>query len=322
MRASRLLSILILLQLRTRLTAKALAEEFEVSERTIYRDVDSLSAAGVPVYGDRGPGGGFQLLDGYRTRLTGLASDEAEAMLMIGLPGPAAALGLGPAASRARGKLLASLTPGSIDGAARIGARFHLDPVDWYRDDQPAEHLPRLTRAVLDQRVIDMRYESWTATHDWRIEPLGLVMKAGAWYCVAAARGKTRIFKVANILSAATLDTVFERPVGFELAAFWSDSTERFESGLRQEHAMLRASPVGLKRLARLGGYAVRAVQTAGPVEEDGWVRLSLPVERPEQAALDLLAIGPEIEVIDPPALRAALHELAGQMIDRTAPQV
>jgi predicted DNA-binding transcriptional regulator YafY len=322
MRASRLLSILILLQLRTRLTARALAEEFEVSERTIYRDIDALSAAGVPVYGDRGPGGGFQLLDGYRTRLTGLASDEAEAMLMIGLPGPAAALGLGPAASRAKGKLLASLAPGSVDGAVRIGGRFHLDPVDWYRDDQPAEHLPRLTRAVLDQRVVEMRYESWTATHDWRIEPLGLVMKGGGWYCVAAARGKTRIFKVSNILSATMLDTMFERPAGFELGSFWSMATERFESELRQGEAVLRASPVGLKRLARLGSYAARAVQAAGAVERDGWVRLTLPVERPEQAALDLLAIGPEIEVIDPPALRAALRELAGQIIERTTSPV
>ncbi|MES2057243.1 MAG: WYL domain-containing protein [Pseudomonadota bacterium] len=320
MRASRLLSILILLQLRTRLTARALADEFEVSERTIYRDIDALSAAGVPVYGDRGPGGGFQLLDGYRTRLTGLASDEAEAMLMIGLPGPAAALGLGPAASRAKGKLLAALTPGSVDGAARIGGRFHLDPVDWYRDDQPAEHLPRLTRAVLDQRIVEMRYESWTATHDWRIEPLGLVMKGGGWYCVAAARGKIRLFKVANILSATMLETGFERPADFDLSAFWSEAIQRFEGDLRSSEAVLRASPLGLKRLARLGSHAARAVQTTGAAEDDGWVRLTLAVEQGEQAALDLLGVGPEIEVIEPPELRATLRDLAARIVARTAP--
>src|SRR6185295_10620801 len=127
MRASRLLSILILLQVRLRLTAEALAEEFEVSVRTIYRDIDALSAAGIPVYGDRGPGGGFRLLDGYRTRLTGLAPDEAEAMMMIGLPGPAAALGLASAATRAKGKLLAALPASGGEDAGRMAQRFHLD---------------------------------------------------------------------------------------------------------------------------------------------------------------------------------------------------
>ena len=157
MRASRLLSILILLQLRVRLTAEALAEEFEVSVRTIYRDIDSLSAAGIPVYGDRGPGGGFQLLDGYRTRLTGLAAGEAEAMMMIGLPG--AGRGARPRRRPRRGRGASCsprCPPAGGEEAGRMAARFHVDPVDWYRADEPVRHLPALARAVLDQRVVTM----------------------------------------------------------------------------------------------------------------------------------------------------------------------
>src|SRR5579863_4682773 len=148
MLASRLLSILMLLQTRGRMSASALAEEFEVSVRTVYRDVDQLSAAGVPVYADRGRSGGFQLLDGYRTKLTGLTSAEAEALFLSGLPGPAADLGLGEAMARAQLKLLAALPEGRRDDAGRIATRFHLDPVGWYRSAEDAALLPALAGAV------------------------------------------------------------------------------------------------------------------------------------------------------------------------------
>jgi predicted DNA-binding transcriptional regulator YafY len=316
MRASRLLSILILLQLRVRLTARALAEEFEVSERTIYRDIDALSAAGIPVYGDRGPGGGFQLLDGYRTRLTGLAAGEAEAMVMIGLPGAAAALGLGDAAARVRGKLMAALPASGSEEAGRLAARFHVDPVDWYRADEPVRHLPALARAVLDQRVAAIRYESWSGVRDWRIEPLGLVLKGGAWYAAARGAGKVRIFRVSNILEQVVAEERFERPAGFDLPGWWAAELERFEAGLRPGRATLRASPEGLKRLAGLGAYAAQAVKAAGP-DADGWSRLELPTETVDQAALALLGIGPEIEVIAPGELRARLRSLAEQVLLR-----
>lgn len=317
MRASRLLSILILLQLRLRLTAEALAEEFEVSVRTIYRDIDALSAAGIPVYGDRGPGGGFQLLGGYRTRLTGLAADEAEAMVMIGMPGPAAALGLGPAAARARGKLMASLPPAGSAEAGRMAARFHIDPSDWYQAEEPVPQLPAMARAVLDQRAVTMTYESWTGVRDWLVEPLGLVLKAGAWYAVARGRGKARIFRISNILAQRVEEESFERPAGFDLPAYWAAELERFEAGLRPGLAALRASPEGLKRLAALGAYAAEAVGAAGAPGEDGWSPLSLPIETIEQAALTLLGIGPEVEVAAPAGLRERLRSLAEQVLLR-----
>src|SRR3954468_8478197 len=144
MRASRLLSILLLLQTRGRMTAQALADEFETSVRTIYRDIDQLSAAGVPVYADRGRAGGFQLMEGYRTQLTGLSSAEAETLFLAGLPGPAAQLGLGDAMAQAQLKLLAALPAEGRQGAARVASRFHLDPIGWFRSAEHADVLPSL----------------------------------------------------------------------------------------------------------------------------------------------------------------------------------
>lgn len=317
MRASRLLSILILLQLRGRLTAEALAEEFEVSVRTIYRDIDELSAMGIPVQSDRGPGGGFQLMDGYRTNLTGLASDEAEALFMIGMPGPAEALGLGSAAAKAGRKVLASLPAASSKEAALMTARFHLDPIDWYRAAESAKHLPAIARAVLDQNVVAMTYQSWRGTRDWVVEPLGLVLKAGAWYLVARSDSECRIFKVSNIQSQVVRNEAFERPADFDLPSHWATELERFESSLRPQAALLRASPVGLERISRLGSYAAKAVEQAEAPDPDGWVRVSLPIESVDHAALTLLGVGPEIDVLEPTALREKLQELAIQVAQR-----
>src|SRR5262245_60258218 len=175
MRASRLLSILILLQLRGRLTAEALAQEFEVSLRTIYRDIDQLSAAGIPVYADRGPGGGFSLLEGYRTKLTGLTATEADALSLAGLPGAAAALGFGEALPAARLKLLAAMPPAIGEEAGRVGERFHLDPTDWYRRaGAPPRHLSAVAEGVWREQRLKIRYESWAATVSRTVDPLGL----------------------------------------------------------------------------------------------------------------------------------------------------
>ncbi|MBL8310035.1 MAG: WYL domain-containing protein [Burkholderiales bacterium] len=322
MRANRLLSIVLLLQLRVRVTADDLAREFEVSPRTIYRDIDELSAAGIPIYADRGPGGGFQLLDGFQTRLTGLARDEAEAMLMTGLPGPAAELGLGAAAAQARRKLLASL-PAALQGQAqRIGTRFHLDAVDWYRSSENVPHLPALTRAVLDQQRVTLTYASWRSARTWQIEPLGIVLKGGHWYLVAqpalSESGATpthpaapRIFKVASMTQCVVQDATFARPDAFDLAAWWSAALQRFERDLRPLTATVRATATGCSALAELGAFAATAVATSESADGSGDRVVELPIESIERGALLLLGLGPEVTVLAPAALRRRLHELA-----------
>src|SRR5215472_12201777 len=164
MRASRLLAILMLLQTRGRMTAEALAAEFEVSVRTIYRDIDQLSAAGVPVYADRGPNGGFALLDGYRTRLTGLSPDEAATLHFAGLPGAAAELGIADAMATAQLKLTAALPEGARASAARVSARFHLDPAGWFAVAEDARLLPAIADAVWHEKAIAIRYRRSSGT--------------------------------------------------------------------------------------------------------------------------------------------------------------
>jgi predicted DNA-binding transcriptional regulator YafY len=317
MRASRLLSILILLQLRARLTAEQLADEFEVSIRTIYRDIDALSAAGVPVYGDRGPGGGFALLDGYQTKLTGLDASEAEAILMIGIPGQAAALGLGAAAGRARGKLMAALTPKGVAVADRIAGRFHLDPADWYRAAEPVTWLPSIARAVIDQQRLALRYESWKGVRDRLVDPMGLVQKGANWYLVGQIDGSYRTYRVGAIRSLTVKAERFERPAGFDLAEHWAAQLKRFENGLRPETARLRVSTEGRRRLAELGAYAAKAVAEARPPDANGWAELDLPFENPEQGGRLLLGLGPEFVVLAPAELRVALRELAAATVEK-----
>jgi predicted DNA-binding transcriptional regulator YafY len=264
-RASRLLSILILLQLRPQITAPALAREFEVSVRTILRDIDELSAAGVPVYAERGRGGGFRLREGFATRLNGLLGDEAQALPLLGLPGAASELGLGGASQRLRLKLQSALPGESAALAGRLQARLHVDPLDWYQGGVPAPHLPTLASAVLEGRRIEVDYLSWKGRRRWQAEPLGLVLKAGAWYGVVRSGARTMMLKVANIQALVVQDEAFERPADFDLAAWWQASLQRFEHELRPGVAVLRATAEGRRRLAEEGRYAAQAVAAAVP---------------------------------------------------------
>ncbi|HEY3949621.1 helix-turn-helix transcriptional regulator [Phenylobacterium sp.] len=320
MQASRLLSILLLLQTRGRMTAQALAEEFEVSIRTIYRDVDQLSAAGVPVYADRGRTGGFQLLDGYRTKLTGLTAAEAEALFLSGLPGPAADLGLGEAMAQAQLKLLAALP--ARGEQPRLGARFHLDPIGWFRGAEPIAILPQLAEAVWGSRIIRIRYESWTDTVDRELQPLGLTLKAGVWYLVAAASengigGKPRTYRVSAIEALALTEQAFERPVGFDLPAYWNAWAADFEARIQRGQAVLRLSPEGLRRLPRLSAAAkAMAEETAGPPDAQGWVTVTIPIEIDslDHAADEILKLGPHAELLGPPDLRAHMAHIVEEM--------
>jgi predicted DNA-binding transcriptional regulator YafY len=248
MKASRLISILMLLQARGRMTAGALAQAMEVSPRTILRDVDQLSAAGVPLWGERGQKGGFQLREGWSTELTGLTEPEANALLLAGLPGPATELGLGAAAASARLKMVASLPSAWREQASRVGERLHMDPVDWYRSHDTPRFLREVADAVWHGRRLSVAYESWRGPLRRELEPLGIVLKAGAWYLVASSMGTegVRTYRLANMLDLRTSARTFKRPRQFDLARAWQESAARFESELRTLQVRVRVSPRGL----------------------------------------------------------------------------
>ena len=313
MRASRLLSILMVLQTRGRVTAEALAAEFEVSVRTIYRDIEELSAADVPVYADRGPNGGFQLLDGYRTKLTGLSPAGAETLFLAGLPGPAAELGLADVLTAAQLKLTAALPERARATANRVAARFHLDPVGWFRSADEARLLPAIAKAVWNETCLDIRYNRRGAGSVIRkLQPLGLVLKAGIWYLVARVKEQPRTYRVSNILEMSVRDECFERPKDFDLVGFWTMSSRAYEVGLYRSEAVLRVSPSGMPKLNLLGSViAQAAAETAAPSDRHGWVRVVIPIESIEQAAADLLRLGIDAEVLEPPELRSRIAETA-----------
>jgi predicted DNA-binding transcriptional regulator YafY len=314
MRASRLLSILMVLQTRGRVTAEALAAEFEVSVRTIYRDIEELSAADVPVYADRGPNGGFQLLDGYRTKLTGLSPAEAETLFLAGLPGPAAELGLADVLTAAQLKLTAALPERARATANRVAARFHLDPVGWFRSAEEARLLPAIAQAVWNETCLDVRYSSRRGAGPVarKLQPLGLVLKAGIWYLVARAGDQPRTYRVSNILEMALSDERFERPKDFDLVRFWTMSSRAYEVGLYRSEAVLRVSPSGMPKLDLLGSVVAHAAaETATPPARDGWIRVVIPIESIDQAAADLIRLGTDAEVLEPLELRRRIAETA-----------
>ncbi len=304
MLASRLLSILMLLQTRGRMSATELAKRFEVSVRTIFRDIDELSAAGIPVYAERGRNGGFQLMDGYRTRLTGLTQGEAEAIFLAGLPGPAAELGLSELLASARLKLKAALPANVQPQAERIASRFHLDPVAWFRANEPLPYLQTVARAVWGGKFLKLRYRNLGEIYMRRLGPLGLVLKGGVWYLVAQSGKAIRTYRVAAIQDAEIEDADFPRPRNFDLAAYWLKSSRDYETGLYREEADVRLSPKGIIRLQAFGPHvAEAAAKSAGQPNRRGWVRCRLPIESFESGARDLIRLGEEAEILGPPAL-------------------
>lgn len=308
MKAGRLVSMLLLLQTRGRMTAAQLAEELEVSVRTVYRDVESLSAAGVPLYGDAGHAGGYRLLDGYRTRLTGLTADEAEALFLAGAPGPAAELGLGSVLAAAQLKVRAALPAELRAHADRISGRFHLDAPGWYAEAEEVPYLPAVADAVWNNRVLNIVYRRWRTPTDVerRLEPYGLVLKAGRWYVVAGPGPRT--FRVDQILQLAECDEEFVRPDDFDLAAYWAAYQRDFHERLYQGEAVVRLAP---------GVTLARAVDVRE--DRDGWTLATVPVESVDRALGEFLRMGADVEVMEPPELRARMAETVAVLAARYA---
>jgi predicted DNA-binding transcriptional regulator YafY len=324
-RASRLVALLLLLQARGRMTAAGLASELEVSPRTVQRDVEALAAAGVPVYSERGRDGGYRLVGGYRSRLTGLGPDEARALVAVGTAAPARELGLGQALMSARLKLIASLPAGLRDEMSAAASRFHLDAPGWFARQRPVPFLEALAEGVFGDLAVEARYRGRSGPRACRLEPFGLVLKAGTWYVVARGEGDggegegsgaVRGYRADRFDAAAVTGQRFGRPEGFDLAAFWPAWIEEFERSLPVVTVSVRAradrAGAVLRALRRVvePGYAGQVDWDVAP-DPDGWARLALPFEKLEYARAALLGFGPDVEVLAPGELRGQMAAAA-----------
>ncbi|MEU6421865.1 helix-turn-helix transcriptional regulator [Streptomyces spiralis] len=308
MRAARLIKMVLLLQSRPSMTAAELARELEVSERTVTRDAQALSEAGVPVYADRGRAGGYRLIGGYRTRLTGLARSEAEALFLSGVPGALREMGLEDAASAARLKVSAALLPSLRDASRSAAQRFHLDAPNWFTEPRTPELLPAVADAVWDDRRITARYRSGESEVERELEPYGLVLKAGVWYLCArvAARGSYRVYRVGRFTAVEVGEERFERDEEFDLPGFWAERAEQFARSILRAEVVVRLSEAGARRLPYVvdPASAREALAAAATADEDGRVTVTLPVESEEVAHGQLTSLGPEVEVLAPGSLR------------------
>jgi predicted DNA-binding transcriptional regulator YafY len=312
MRASRLVNLLLLLQSRGGLTARELARELEVSVRTVHRDVEELSAAGVPIFAERGPLGGIRLVDGYRTRLTGMTADEAEALFLSGLPGPAAQLGLGTVVAAAQLKVMAALPPELRSRASRLVQRFHLDPAGWFQAGESVPHLATLAGAVWDSRAVAIAYRRGDEVVERTIGPVGIVLKGGIWYVIALVEGQIRTYRASRVAEAAVLDETVERPEDFDLAAYWAESSAAYERDAPTITVDMRIAEDRLWRIRNVfGEAAVEAAERSLDPARPGQVRLRMTLSYPDDVPGLLLAVGPNLEVIEPIEVRDRVIKLA-----------
>jgi len=305
MRATRLVSLLLVLQMRGQLTAQELADHFEVSVRTIHRDVESLAAAGVPVEAVRGPAGGYRLAGGYRTKLTGLTAAEADALFVA--PAPAAELGLGGVLANARLKVLAALPSELQERASRAERFFHLDSRGWFRAEDKVPHLPTLAAATWRERRLSARYREGRRVVRRTLEPLGLVLKGGAWYLVAHRSAGMRVYRVSRFASVRIREEGFDRPEDFDLAEYWEEWSRSFEASRPRVEVKLRASDLALRFLPRdlQGGDGI----------------FTVGFENLDEAFRELLRFGPDAEVLEPQELRARIAATASEVAELYAVQ-
>ncbi|GAA2264161.1 transcriptional regulator [Streptomyces ruber] len=328
MRAARLIKMVLLLQSRPSMTAAELARELEVSERTVTRDASALSEAGVPVYADRGRAGGYRLIGGYRTRLTGLARSEAEALFLSGVPGALREMGLEDAASAARLKVSAALLPSLRDAPRTAAQRFHLDAPAWFQEPETPALLPAVADAVWDDRTVTARYRRGRTEAERLLEPYGLVLKAGVWYLCARVpeQGREpdafRVYRVDRFTAVTALDDRFARDEEFDLPRFWEERAVEFARSILRAEVVARLTPEGIRRLqyALDPESAREALAAAGDADERGRVTVTLPVESEEVAHAQLTALGPEVEVLAPQSLRERFARDAARLAELYGP--
>jgi predicted DNA-binding transcriptional regulator YafY len=314
--------MLMILQVRSKVTAQELADELEVSVRTIYRDLTALCTAGVPVYTERGPGGGIRLVERYRSNLTGLTHEEVRALSMISIPESLAQLGFDQKLRAALLKLAASL-PSSLRGDEVITRqRVHIDSEPWDRDQRssPVPFLPSVQRAVWAQQVIQVRYQLVAGPQIDSIQlilhPLGLVAKANEWYLVAWQADHLSVLRVDSILELQVLEEPFFEPPEFKLDAYWKSWCQEMSTYQLAFQVYLRVNPDLFKRMPRYFGDRVRVPAKQDEALDDlGWVTCELRFGSHEEARDRLLRFGSAIEVIEPIALRYSLRDYAQQIL-------
>jgi predicted DNA-binding transcriptional regulator YafY len=303
-----MMSLLLHLQARGQASGRELATLLEVTERTVQRDVEALAAAGVPVRSTRGPAGGYRLDGGYRTRLTGMGVDEAGAVALLGLAGPADQLGLGDILEGARVKVWASLTGEGRERAGRTAERFHLDPVRWYGTPEPVPCLTQLADAVWRDRRVRLRYVRNDQASEREVDPLGLVLAAGDWYLVALRDGQRRTYRVSRVRSVDVLDEPVARPSGFDLAESWAQARRELETERTAVEVTLRAWVSALPRLRKM---VPAHGQAAIPLTATGQVEVTVPFEHDVWAVEAILSLGRAVEVLRPESIRGRVADEA-----------
>ncbi len=328
MRADRLLSLVLLLQARGGATAQALAAELGVSVRTVYRDLEALGAVGVPVITESGPGGGCRLMDGYRFPLRGLRPDEAEALLILGVPEVLRELGLDRAldAAHRQIRVTAGLAVEEPQTAAG-GALVHIDLPRWFAGQEEVPCLRDLAQALRLGRMLRFRYAGRDGIDGEPriVRPLGLVNKAGTWYLVAAGgirelreAGDVRVYRAGRICGTHVTAEPFQRPADFELAGFWARWSAEFAAGRPRLPVTLRASPAALAVFPEIFGQAAGpALEAALAPDEDGWRVVTLSFEHELAAAHRLAGFGGRVQVLSPPSVRDELLVTARQILGR-----
>src|SRR4030095_15162382 len=315
MRADRLLSIVLLLQAHHQLTSRALAERLEVSERTIHRDMEALSGAGIPVVAERGSSGGWSLLGEYRTNLTGLNESEIQSLFVTPSPKLLSDLKLQKASEGALLKLLAALPAMYRRGAERAKQRIYVDSTGWSRTEESVPLLPVLQDAIWRERKLRLTYERGTECEavEREVDPLGLVAKGSAWYLVAGVSDQLRSYRVTRIVRAETLDLPCKIPPDFDLQNFWLESTSTFKSSLPKYTATFRVAPSVFPRLSFAGRFA----RFGEVIETDsaGWLKVSVGFDVQEMAIEYALGFGPNLEVIEPEVLRSKVMEMATAVV-------
>ncbi|MGP0587289.1 helix-turn-helix transcriptional regulator [Paenibacillus timonensis] len=314
MRADRLLNLLLLLQNRGKMSSRQLAERLEVSERTIARDIEALSAAGIPVYAERGSRGGWVLAESYRTNLTGMRPEEIISLLLTNHNELLKDLGIQGDFQAAYQKLLAAAPAPIRQDAELIRERIHIDGAGWHASKEAFPWLSAVQEAVWTQRKLQIRYRKEEDVAQRIVRPLGLIAKRNVWYLAAEQDpdGELRTFRISRLEEASILEETFIRPDGFDLAAYWEQSTTRFKSELPRYLARVRTTESGLNRLRR--ERFIKVNHADGP-DDQGWIQAEVDFQTLDWACGVVLAGGRDIEVLDPPELRERVRAEAQAIV-------